>query len=60
MLGFRIHEKKQDAAAFKEQRSSLHFSGSHGVNKHISRVKSNIITSSGLEHSFEMSWGWNK
>lgn len=59
MLGFRSHEKNK-GAAFKEQRSSLHFSGSCGVNKHISRVKSNIITSSGLEHSFETSWGWNK
>ena len=56
MLGFRSHEKNK-GAAFKEQ---LHFSGSCGVNKHISRVKSNIITSSGLEHSFETSWGWNK
>lgn len=56
MLGFRIHERKSNKdAAFKELWRPLYFGGSCGVNKCISRVKSNIINSSGLKHSFEMS-----
>lgn len=61
MLGYRVHDRKSNKdAAFKELRRPLHFGDACGANKCISRVQSNIITSSGLKHSLEMSWGWNK
>lgn len=61
MLGFRIYERKLNKdVVFKEFRRLLYFSGFCGVDKCVSRVKFNIIISSGLKYLFEMFWGWNK
>lgn len=56
-LGFSVHERTNKDTAFKELRSPLPFRGSRGVRKCMSSVKSSITTSSGLRHSFGMSWG---